>query len=117
MTFNATGSTTAWLSVAPRSRHPGGVNVAFSDGHIGFLPDTIDEYTMAYLVSATDGQRVDLSGPLTVERCRWRGERDDSMAGSSQNLRPLMIIPSNHGRDTRLLTHENRAEKGSARSF
>jgi prepilin-type processing-associated H-X9-DG protein len=60
MTFNATGST-AWLSAAPRSRHPGGVNVAFSDGHIGFLPDTIDEYTMAYLVSATDGQRVDLS--------------------------------------------------------
>ena len=60
MTFNATGST-AWLSAAPRSRHVGGVNVAFSDGQIGFLPDTIDEYTMAYLVSATDGQRVDLS--------------------------------------------------------
>jgi prepilin-type N-terminal cleavage/methylation domain-containing protein/prepilin-type processing-associated H-X9-DG protein len=51
----------AYLSAAPRSRHPGGVNVVFLDGHVGFLPDTIDEFTMAYLVSATDGQHVDMS--------------------------------------------------------
>jgi prepilin-type processing-associated H-X9-DG protein len=60
LSFNATGEA-AWLSAAPRSRHPGGVNVVFSDGHVGFLPDTIDEFTMAYLVSSTDGQRVDTS--------------------------------------------------------
>jgi hypothetical protein len=35
--------------------------LGFSDRHIGFLPDTIDEYAMAYLLSATDGQRADLS--------------------------------------------------------
>jgi prepilin-type N-terminal cleavage/methylation domain-containing protein/prepilin-type processing-associated H-X9-DG protein len=55
------GSSFDWLSAAPRSKHIGGVNVAFLDGHIGFLPDTIDEKTMAYLVSATDGQTADLS--------------------------------------------------------
>ncbi len=48
-----------WLSAAPRSRHAGGVDVVFSDGHVGFLLDTIDEFAMAYLVSSTDGQTVD----------------------------------------------------------
>jgi prepilin-type N-terminal cleavage/methylation domain-containing protein/prepilin-type processing-associated H-X9-DG protein len=51
----------SYLSAAPRSRHPGGVNVVFLDGHIGFLPDTIDELTMAYLISNNDGQTVDIS--------------------------------------------------------
>ena len=55
------GSDSAYLSAAPRSRHPGGVNVVFSDGHVGFLPDTIDEMTMAYLISSNDGQTLDLS--------------------------------------------------------
>jgi prepilin-type processing-associated H-X9-DG protein len=59
MTFNATGST-AWLSAAPRSRHPGGVNVAFSDGHIDFFCQTRSTNTR-WPTSATDGQRVDLS--------------------------------------------------------
>ena len=45
-----------WLSAAPRSRHPGGVNVAYLDGHVGFLADDVDEYTMAYLISISDGQ-------------------------------------------------------------
>jgi prepilin-type N-terminal cleavage/methylation domain-containing protein/prepilin-type processing-associated H-X9-DG protein len=60
MTFVA-GTDSAYLSAAPRSRHPGGVNVVFLDSHIGFLPDTIDEFTMAYLVSSNDGQRADMS--------------------------------------------------------
>jgi prepilin-type N-terminal cleavage/methylation domain-containing protein/prepilin-type processing-associated H-X9-DG protein len=50
-----------YLSAAPRSRHAGGVNVAFLDGHVGFLTDTIDEVVMAYLISSNDGQQLDLS--------------------------------------------------------
>jgi prepilin-type processing-associated H-X9-DG protein len=51
---------TGWLSAAPRSRHVGGVNVAFLDGRIGFLPDSVDQYVMANLVSSNDGTAVDL---------------------------------------------------------
>jgi prepilin-type N-terminal cleavage/methylation domain-containing protein/prepilin-type processing-associated H-X9-DG protein len=50
-----------YLSAAPRSRHPGGVDVALLDGHVGFLLDNIDEMTMAYLVSSNDGQTIDIS--------------------------------------------------------
>jgi len=49
-----------YLSSAPRSRHTGGVNVAFMDGRIGFLVDEVEEYTMAYLISSTDRRPVDL---------------------------------------------------------
>jgi len=49
-----------FLSAAPRSRHPRGVNAFFLDGHGGFLPNDIDEYVMAYLVSANDAQVVDV---------------------------------------------------------
>jgi prepilin-type processing-associated H-X9-DG protein len=48
-----------WLSAAPRSRHQGGVYASFLDGRVVFVPDNIDEYTMAYLVSPNDGQTVD----------------------------------------------------------
>lgn len=44
-----------WLSAAPRSRHPGGVNVTYLDGRVDFLRDDINEFTMAYLVSINDG--------------------------------------------------------------
>jgi prepilin-type N-terminal cleavage/methylation domain-containing protein/prepilin-type processing-associated H-X9-DG protein len=53
--------TWGWLSAAPRSRHAGGVNAAFSDGRIAFLSDSIDVVTMAYLVSSNDGQAAELS--------------------------------------------------------
>ena len=43
-----------------RSQHTGGVNVSFMDGRIGFLVDDVDEYTMAYLVSANDRKPVNL---------------------------------------------------------
>jgi prepilin-type processing-associated H-X9-DG protein len=49
-----------WLSAAPRSRHPGGVNAAFVDGSVHFVTDGIDEVTMAYLISVDDGQAVSL---------------------------------------------------------
>jgi prepilin-type processing-associated H-X9-DG protein len=44
-----------YLSAAPRSRHPGGVNVVFLDGHLAFVRDQVDEIAMAYLVSIDDG--------------------------------------------------------------
>jgi prepilin-type N-terminal cleavage/methylation domain-containing protein/prepilin-type processing-associated H-X9-DG protein len=44
------------MSAAPRSRHPGGVNGAFLDGHVSFLSDEIDEFGMAYMVSIDDAQ-------------------------------------------------------------
>ena len=43
-------------SAAPRSNHRGGVNVAFVDGHVTFLTDSVDLEAMAYLISIDDGQ-------------------------------------------------------------
>jgi prepilin-type processing-associated H-X9-DG protein len=52
------------MAAAPRSRHPGGVNSAFLDGHATFLSDEIDEFAMAYMVSIDDGQgEYEGSGP------------------------------------------------------
>ena len=39
------------FSAAPNSGHPGGVNVAYADGSVGFLTDTIDETVYARLIS------------------------------------------------------------------
>ena len=44
-----------FYSASPRSLHPGGVLVAFLDGHVEFLVDEIEEFTFAYLVSINDG--------------------------------------------------------------
>ena len=44
-----------WLSAASRSMHPGGVNVVYVDGHVGFITDDINEITMAYKISINDG--------------------------------------------------------------
>jgi prepilin-type N-terminal cleavage/methylation domain-containing protein/prepilin-type processing-associated H-X9-DG protein len=44
-----------FYSASPRSLHPGGVLIAFLDGHVEFLLDEIDEYTMAYMISINDG--------------------------------------------------------------
>jgi len=45
-----------YLSSAPRSNHPGGVNAFFMDGHVQFIRNEIDHVLMAYLVSIDDGQ-------------------------------------------------------------
>lgn len=45
-----------YISSAPRSLHPGGVNVAFLDGHIGFVQNDVDEYVMLYMVDPADGK-------------------------------------------------------------
>ncbi|MDA0657915.1 MAG: DUF1559 domain-containing protein [Planctomycetota bacterium] len=50
-----------YLSSAPRSNHPGGVNALFMDGHIQFIRDEIDHVTMAFLVSIDDGNVVEFS--------------------------------------------------------
>ncbi len=55
------GTQTAYLSAAPRSNHPLGVNVIFVDGHGGFLSDDVDEVAMAYMISANDGHFVEVT--------------------------------------------------------
>ncbi|WP_254508264.1 DUF1559 domain-containing protein [Anatilimnocola floriformis] len=47
-----------YWSAAPRSNHPGCVNVAYADGHVGILLDNVDEYLMARLISIEDGEAV-----------------------------------------------------------
>lgn len=43
-----------YMSAAPRSQHPGGVNAAYLDGHLDFLTNDVDELIMAHAVSVTD---------------------------------------------------------------
>ncbi len=45
-----------YYSASPRSLHAGGVNVAYLDGHTGFVTDDVDEFSFAYRISINDGQ-------------------------------------------------------------
>ncbi|QDT71657.1 DUF1559 family PulG-like putative transporter [Lacipirellula limnantheis] len=54
-TLDLPPGTHGYMTAAPRSQHPGGVNGAYLDGHVQFLPDDIDEFVMAYSVSVNDG--------------------------------------------------------------
>lgn len=45
-----------YYSASPRSQHPGGVNVAYLDGHAEFIADDVDEFSFAYRISINDGQ-------------------------------------------------------------
>ncbi|TWT75535.1 hypothetical protein Pla123a_30450 [Posidoniimonas polymericola] len=54
--WNRTLGPRGYLSSAPRSLHPGGVNSGYIDGHVVFLRDKLDEIAMAYAVSANDAQ-------------------------------------------------------------
>ncbi|MFM7207583.1 MAG: DUF1559 domain-containing protein [Planctomycetaceae bacterium] len=47
-----------YLSSAPRSTHPGGVQALWADGRVDFLEDGIDEVTLAYLIAIDDGRPV-----------------------------------------------------------
>jgi prepilin-type N-terminal cleavage/methylation domain-containing protein/prepilin-type processing-associated H-X9-DG protein len=47
-----------YLSSAPRSRHPGGVQALWADGRVDFLEDGVDEITLAYLIAIDDGRPV-----------------------------------------------------------
>jgi prepilin-type N-terminal cleavage/methylation domain-containing protein/prepilin-type processing-associated H-X9-DG protein len=48
-----------YISAAPRSLHPGGVNASFVDGHSEFLRDDIDECVLAFLVCIKDDRITD----------------------------------------------------------
>ena len=58
----ANRETHTWWSAAPRSSHPGGVNVVFLDGRVSFLSDTVDVIAMTYMVSANDRQPTPMTG-------------------------------------------------------
>lgn len=52
---------TGYISAAPRSMHPGGVDIAFLDGHVDFLRDEVDPFVMANLIDIRDAE-VDNAG-------------------------------------------------------
>ena len=45
-----------YISAAPRSAHHGGVNAAYLDGHVEFLSNEIDPFTMSMLVDIRDNE-------------------------------------------------------------
>jgi prepilin-type N-terminal cleavage/methylation domain-containing protein/prepilin-type processing-associated H-X9-DG protein len=45
-------------SAAARSRHAGGVQLVFLDGHVSFMRDSVAHLTFAHLVASNDGQSV-----------------------------------------------------------
>lgn len=47
------------MAAQARSRHPGGVNSAFCDGHVQLINDSISQITWVELQSTNDGQNVD----------------------------------------------------------
>jgi prepilin-type N-terminal cleavage/methylation domain-containing protein/prepilin-type processing-associated H-X9-DG protein len=51
-----------YISAAPRSSHPGGVNAAYLDGHVDFVFDEIDPFTFTYLIDIRDGQVPNYGG-------------------------------------------------------
>lgn len=52
------------LIAAPRSLHPGGVNAAALDGHVGFILDEVDPFVMASIISTRDGQPVQITDAI-----------------------------------------------------
>jgi prepilin-type processing-associated H-X9-DG protein len=50
------GATNWNMAGQARSRHPGGANACFCDGHVRFVKDTISQRTWVLLQSANDGQ-------------------------------------------------------------
>ena len=44
-----------YMSAAPRSNHPNGVNVIFLDGHVDFFTNDVDEFAMSLMISTDDG--------------------------------------------------------------
>ncbi len=55
---NSHGSRWDEFHAAARSRHPGGVNVAFADGHVTFISDNIDLQTWQCLGAMNDGKVI-----------------------------------------------------------
>ncbi|MGI9427118.1 MAG: DUF1559 domain-containing protein [Bythopirellula sp.] len=61
-TWNGKVGYGGYYSASSRSLHAGGVNVVYLDGHATFIPNDIDEYSMAYLISINDGHLGDEIG-------------------------------------------------------
>jgi len=55
---NSHGSRWDEFHAAARSHHPGGVNAAFGDGHVGFISETIDLQAWRCLGAMNDGQVI-----------------------------------------------------------
>ena len=55
---NTHGSSYDEFHAAARSRHPGGVNVAFADGHVSFIEDEIDVLAWHQLGAINDGGTI-----------------------------------------------------------
>jgi prepilin-type N-terminal cleavage/methylation domain-containing protein/prepilin-type processing-associated H-X9-DG protein len=53
-----------YMSAAPRSNHPGGVNASFLDGRVTFISDDVDEFAMSVMINVDDG--------LNPEQFNWR---------------------------------------------
>jgi prepilin-type N-terminal cleavage/methylation domain-containing protein/prepilin-type processing-associated H-X9-DG protein len=51
-----------YISAAPRSTHPGGINASFLDGHVDFIRDDIDPFSFTYLIDIRDGQEPTYGG-------------------------------------------------------
>ncbi|MEN1681203.1 MAG: DUF1559 domain-containing protein [Planctomycetota bacterium] len=47
-----------YISAAPRSNHVGGVNAAYVDGRVDFLPDDVDEVSMMYSIMMDDANVI-----------------------------------------------------------
>jgi prepilin-type N-terminal cleavage/methylation domain-containing protein/prepilin-type processing-associated H-X9-DG protein len=55
---NSAGTNWEALHAGARSRHPGGVNVLFGDGHVAFVSDTISLQTWQWLGAINDGNAI-----------------------------------------------------------
>jgi prepilin-type processing-associated H-X9-DG protein/prepilin-type N-terminal cleavage/methylation domain-containing protein len=53
------GATNYGMAAQARSRHPGGVNACFADGHVQFVQNSISQLTWVLLQSTNDGQIPD----------------------------------------------------------
>jgi len=53
------GPTNYSMAAQARSRHPGGVNSCFADGHVQFIKDAISQRTWVLLQATNDGQVLD----------------------------------------------------------
>jgi prepilin-type N-terminal cleavage/methylation domain-containing protein/prepilin-type processing-associated H-X9-DG protein len=53
------GTTTDRWHAAARSRHPGGVNTVFGDGHVAFIRNDVDQITWWRLGDIAGGQTID----------------------------------------------------------